>query len=167
MSIIITATGHRPNKLGGYSPTTEQALYNLARGWLEVQLGSTTDESEKPRAVISGLALGWDTAVALAALDLNIPLIAAIPFPNQPSRWPTQSVLTWSNIKQRATKVHIISQQYSIPAMQRRNEWMVDRADTIVALWNGSPGGTANCLRYAVARNKPFDNLWNHYKDHL
>jgi uncharacterized phage-like protein YoqJ len=45
-------------------------------------------------------------------------------------------------------------------AMQRRNEWMVDRADKLVALWDGSWGGTFNCIEYARKKGVPFDNLW-------
>lgn len=37
---------------------------------------------------------------------------------------------------------------YSSAAMQVRNEWLADRCDALLALWDGSPGGTANCLRY-------------------
>ena len=33
--------------------------------------------------------------------------------------------------------------------MQRRNEYMVDKADTLIAVWNGTSGGTANCVKYA------------------
>jgi hypothetical protein len=39
----------------------------------------------EPTHVISDMALGWDLAIAIAMLKLNIPLIAAVPFerPNQ------------------------------------------------------------------------------------
>lgn len=29
--------------------------------------------------------------------------------------------------------------------MQKRNEYMVDLADKVVAVWDGSKGGTDNC----------------------
>jgi len=34
-------------------------------------------------------------------------------------------------------------------AYQLRNEFMVDAADVLAAFFDGSPGGTANCVRYA------------------
>ena len=37
---------------------------------------------------------------------------------------------------------------------------MVDRADRLVALWSGAPGGTARCVAYAKRTGKPVDNLW-------
>ncbi|MEG3958811.1 hypothetical protein [Microcoleus sp. herbarium2] len=37
----------------------------------------------EPTHVISDMALGWDMAVAIAMLKLNIPLIFAVPFEGQ------------------------------------------------------------------------------------
>ena len=39
--------------------------------------------------------------------------------------------------------------------MNYRNTWMVDRADAVLAVWDGSSGGTANCVNYARTINKP------------
>jgi uncharacterized phage-like protein YoqJ len=39
--------------------------------------------------------------------------------------------------------------------MQDRNKWMVDHCDALVAIWNGTSGGTANCVKYALSVNKP------------
>lgn len=33
--------------------------------------------------------------------------------------------------------------------MQKRNEYMVDLADRVIAVWDGSKGGTATCVKYA------------------
>jgi uncharacterized phage-like protein YoqJ len=40
--------------------------------------------------------------------------------------------------------------------MQKRNEWMVDRAKTMVALYlsEGKTGGTLNCINYAMKQKK-------------
>ena len=32
--------------------------------------------------------------------------------------------------------------------MQKRNEYMVDLADIVIAVWDGSASGTGNCVRY-------------------
>lgn len=154
----IVGTGHRPQHLGGHSDQLDLRLYHLAHGWLAVQSDSL---GEGVREVISGLALGWDTALALAALDLNIPLVAAIPCPDQPRFWKPQQIVTWKRIKDRASEVHIICPSYAADCMQARNKFMVDRADTILALWNGKQSsGTYNCLRYAQFQGKPVINLW-------
>jgi uncharacterized phage-like protein YoqJ len=38
---------------------------------------------------------------------------------------------------------------------QKRNEWMVDHADEVVAVWDGTSSGTANCVAYAKKVGKP------------
>jgi uncharacterized phage-like protein YoqJ len=48
-------------------------------------------------------------------------------------------------------------------AMQLRNIWMVDHADEVWAFWDGSKGGTANCVKYAERVNKPVRNLFTEY----
>ncbi len=38
--------------------------------------------------------------------------------------------------------------------MDKRNKWMVDNCDLLIAVWNGTSGGTANCVNYAKSINK-------------
>lgn len=145
----IAGTGHRPQHIAGHSA---QDLFDLARGWLSLH---------PVREVISGLALGWDTAIGLAALNLGLPLIAAVPCADQPRFWRPTQVLTWKHLKDRASETHILSQAYSPTCMQFRNQFMVNRADAVLALWNGKQsGGTYNCIRYAQSLGKPVINLW-------
>jgi len=33
--------------------------------------------------------------------------------------------------------------------MQKRNEWMVDNSDAVIAVWDGTPGATATAVDYA------------------
>lgn len=152
--MIIAATGHRPDKLGGYDPAIEARLQKLASEYL--------DEA-RPAVVISGMALGWDTAIALASLEARIPLIAAVPFRGQDGKWSPQGRERYADILVRATEVHVVSEGgYASHKMQLRNQWMVDHCNRLVALWNGTPGGTANCVNYAISVGKrdAIDNLW-------
>lgn len=55
--MILAVTGHRPNKLGGYSKQAYRKLVKIA----EVNL-----KKLNPDKVISGMALGWDQALAQA-----------------------------------------------------------------------------------------------------
>lgn len=64
-------------------------------------------------------------------------------------------------LMQRAAQVVIVSSGgYGVEKMQVRNEWMVDHCDLLVALWDGSSGGTGNCVRYARRVGRPTVNLW-------
>jgi len=150
--MILAATGHRPDKLGGYSPDVSSMLRRLAASCIG---------ELRPDQVISGMALGWDIAVAEAALLAGVPLTAAVPCRDQDVRWPPEARERYRRILARASRVHVVSPgAYSPAKMQRRNVWMVDRCDLLLALWDGSRGGTANCLAYADLRGRPYRNAW-------
>lgn len=150
--VVLAGTGHRPDKLGGYSPVVAARLVDLARAALL---------KYQPDEVISGMALGWDTALALAAIELGIPLIAAVPFEGQERKWRPEQQEQFRSILALASSVVIVSPGgYAVWKMQTRNEWMVDRATGLLALWNGSGGGTGNCIEYARTRQIEIINLW-------
>jgi uncharacterized phage-like protein YoqJ len=152
--MIICGTGHRPDKLGGYSPEVFENLKTLAHMYLCV----ATDLER----VVSGGALGWDQALAATSLDLNIPTTLALPFPGFEDRWPEESKSKLHALMHRADKVVFVKEgPYAGWKMQARNEWMVNNSDKVLALWNGTEGGTANCVRYAKKVGKPIINLWD------
>ena len=153
--MIVAVTGHRPQKLGGFTNQTFNALTDLARDWLRVN---------QPSKVISGMALGWDQALAQASVDLGIPLIAAVPFEGFESRWPITSQKAMARLLDQADEVEVVHLYPGNTALQLRNEWMVDRADKMLALWDGSWGGTFNCIKYAVKCGRPIENLWSRWE---
>lgn len=153
---IMAATGHRPDKLGGYTSEVAYKLHRLALDELKAHW---------PDLVITGMALGWDTAVAEAALDLQIPFIAAVPFRGQQSAWPFASQDRYNHLLKKAHEIVVVCEGgYAAWKMQRRNEYMVDRATEILALWNGTPGGTGNCIDYANRCRKPVHNVWSDFR---
>lgn len=153
--MILAATGHRPNKLGGYDTKTYIKLLDLAYKYLL---------DTKPNSIISGMALGWDTAWAEAGQMLNIPVIAAVPFFGQESVWPKSSQDDYHRVLQNCSDIlYICDKGYAPWKMQIRNKYMVDRCDKLIALWDGSNGGTGNCINYANKINKKIVNLWEQY----
>lgn len=160
MKLIHAATGHRPDKInGGYSDATFNCLVKTARTYLQ-----TADVKE----MITGMALGWDQAVAQACVDLDIPYIAAVPFAGQDSLWPRDSRARYDRLIAWASNVEIVTERYEMPvarALQVRNEWMVDRCQIVLALWNGTFGGTHNCIKYAKKHHRPIVNLWEEFDD--
>lgn len=163
--VIIAGTGHRPNKLGGFSTSVHDRLVDLAIKVLP--LYNTTQ-------VISGMALGWDIALAKAAIKLGIPLVAAVPFKEQYKAWKNKrDIDTYFDVLEESTVVYVdrlwdtkyivpgISPDvYDVLKMQRRNEYMVDEAEAVLALWDGSRGGTGNCVNYAESKKRRVINLW-------
>lgn len=153
--MIICGTGHRPDKLGGYGVDAKNNLLTLARDWLTAYT---------PESVISGGALGWDQALAWAAYYTKIPFTLALPFDGFWSKWPKTSQDELENLVAFADRVvYVCDPGYAPWKMQDRNKWMVDNCDTVLALWNGSEGGTANCIKYAERVGKPLINLWESY----
>lgn len=153
--MIICGTGHRPDKLGGHGVDTKLKLYKLACVYLM---------ANPPTGVISGMALGWDQALAHAALAYGFPVTAAIPFAGQELAWPKESQDEYNQLIANCTRTVIISPGgFSGVKMQLRNQWMVNNADMVLALWDGSDGGTSNCIKYAKAHRKPIRNLWSEW----
>ena len=135
-------TGHRPEKIGGYvTPNpVEQAIRQKVRRFLC---------DLKPDKCIVGMALGVDQLVAEECIKYGIPFVAAVPFPGQENRWPEASKRKYKALLDKAAEIVIVCPTYSRAALQLRNEWMVDHSDALIAIWDGSSGGTANCVAYA------------------
>jgi uncharacterized phage-like protein YoqJ len=163
----IAGTGHRPTKLGGYSRLAFDKLVRVAQTYLSL-VRLQLPESETI-TVISGMALGWDQALAQAAVNLQIPFIAAIPCLGQERTWPAESQRLYSELLSMAASSHLVTNApYQAWMMQRRNEWMVNEADRVVALWNGEAvGGTYNCISYCIQKKVQVDNLWDLYTGKL
>jgi len=143
--MTISVTGHRPDKLG--------SEYDM-KGPISRNIYSTLEciiAQLKPSLMITGMALGVDMIFANLAIRQNIPFIAAIPFEGQQKKWPLKSQQLYNRILSYAKeKVVVCEGGYEPWKMQKRNEWMVDRSDLLIAVWDGSKGGTYNCVNYAV-----------------
>jgi uncharacterized phage-like protein YoqJ len=157
MTDIWTVTGHRPPKLGGYSDNVFTNLIHLAHDALI---------EHKIEYVITGMALGWDQAVAQACVLYDISFHAVIPCEDQASKWPDVSKIRWNQLIMRAETVHSMGTVYTYNSMQDRNEYMVNKASNILALWDGSSSGTGNCIRYAEGKGIPITNLWDKWTGH-
>lgn len=156
-TMIICGTGHRPDKLGGYTSDVHFKLVSLAMDYLDKRPDITK--------VISGGALGWDQALAAGARACKIPYIMALPFPGFEDRWPQSSKNDLYALMAGAENtVYVKEGPYAGWKMQERNKWMVDNSDQVLALWNGTTGGTANCVAYAEKVGKPIINLWEKYE---
>lgn len=155
----LAITGHRPKKLGGYSPH----INDLLKSFLSIHL-----DHYKPSDVITGMALGVDQAMAEACIILGIPFIAAIPCDDYESKWPSAAQERYHDLISHACAVALVSPgPYEAWKMQKRNEYIVDNlnpaTDTLLALWDGSPSGTLNCIKYAESRSVRVTHLWEEY----
>lgn len=144
-------TGHRPNKLPGGYVMDETALAPLRRRlrravWEAVDAGY--------RDFLCGMALGVDTMAAQEVLALReirpeLRLIAVIPCPGQARRWRPEDQYRYRELLNRADGCYTAGPSYTPYAMGARNLWMVEHASRLIAVTDGSPGGTANTIRLA------------------
>lgn len=113
---------------------------------------------------ISGGAIGVDMDFANVVISLrdkmfpNIQLEVAIPCQRQDLKWQIADKERYHTILSNANKVTILSEHYTRFCMQKRNEYMVDNSDLVLAFWNDeNSGGTYNTISYAKRKNKQLD----------
>jgi uncharacterized phage-like protein YoqJ len=150
----LALTGHRPNKLWGYNmndPHYQRVKDELAEYCAKHNIDT----------IVSGMALGFDQLGAQVAIENNLKLVAAVPFMGQENAWKSDDARQqYANILAHADKVVYVSDgDYSAAKMNIRNEWMVNNADSVFALHDGSNGGTGNCVKYATRMNKTVKTL--------
>lgn len=147
-------TGHRPDKLpGGYA--MDEALLAPLRRKLRLAIEEAVEAG--CRDFLCGMALGADTLAAQEVLALRdarpeLRLIAAIPCPGQAERWRPADRRRYQELLDRADGCYTACPAYTPYAMGARNLWMVEHASRLIAVTDGSPGGTANTLRMAEDR---------------
>ncbi len=187
--MIISVTGHRPNKLYGYD-LNDSRYITMKDNFKKLLKENNCTEA------ITGMALGVDTVFALAVLELkeegyDIKLHCAVPCNRQCSKWAQDSINQYYEILSKADIIYGMEeskekyvelvlekeddefvlikkslyelsitremkyfQTYKSYLMQVRNEYMVNLADKVIAVWDGSSGGTGNCVAYAKKKEK-------------
>jgi len=151
--MIITVTGHRPKYLGN-----EYNLSGPYSNYIRKKLQEVIDK-HKPTQMISGMALGVDTMWAQLAVANEIQLIAAVPFRGQAAHWPRIHEVRYAKLLDQAHECHIITEDNSdmVAAFHKRDRWMVDRADMVVAVLDpkNKSSGTAYTAKYAEDQDIP------------
>ena len=164
--MILGITGHRPDKLFGYDmrrPEYENMRKSFQKLILELHV----------ERIVCGGALGADLLFLEAAVQLNqmlksamasdenltrpvrlTEIVIAAPFPGYDSRWKKADREKLAELQKHCETIYI-SDFYTPYAYQKRNEYIVDRCDVLLAIWDGSASGTKNCIDYAVKQHRP------------
>lgn len=168
--MIVTVTGHRPNKLiGGWDwYSNKTGTVNGLTAFIPfltkyfLGLGVTR--------INTGCAVGFDTIAAIAAYKGNIPYDAYVPFEGHHKKWNQLDQDRFTNRVLRYAKNIFIPEiepkEYweVCKALNQRNIDMLDaNPDCVIALWNNSSGGTGNAVKEAVNRKIPVLNVWDEY----
>ena len=90
-----------------------------------------------------------EITLALRQKYPSIFLECVIPCETQTARWNPVWKKRYDHILAECNKKTVLQQLYTPDCMDRRNRYMVDRANYIIAVWNGRAGGTQNTVLYA------------------
>lgn len=150
-------TGHRPQSLPfGFNEQDERCikLKRLLRKEIERQI-----TEEGVTQFISGMAIGVDMYAAEIVLDLKakypqITLESAIPCETQAVKWSSVLRERYYLIASKCDKETMIQRHYTADCMHKRNRYMVDASDTVIAVWDGRPGGTGKTVAYAESKGR-------------
>lgn len=108
---------------------------------------------------LTGMALGVDTWAAEIVLSLrkrrHVTLECVLPCHDQDARWPRESRERYQSILAQCDKVTLLQTHYSPDCFNKRNHYLIDHSDLVIAVWNGSPSGTGSTVAYAAAQGKP------------
>lgn len=151
----VAFTGHRPEKLpwGTDEMCTEALMYKFRlREALEYLIGRGYVN------FLSGAARGFDTIAAEIVLSLReiypwVRLVVVLPCADQATRWNDSDRARWEHIVQNSDHVETMAPAFDRGCMFRRNRYLVDNADMVLAAYDGrSGGGTAMTVEYARKR---------------
>lgn len=148
-------TGHRPQKLPwGYDELDPRCIE--FKNKLSAVIYAVYESGIKH--FICGMALGCDMYCAEAVIELkkrfaDITLEAAVPYDGQEVKWAESRQKRYRSILMKCDKTTLIQDAYSPGCMMRRNKYMVDNSNVLIACYNGSSGGTWNTVKYAMERD--------------
>ena len=117
------------------------------------------------RCFYNGMAEGFDLIAARAVLDLqrqysDVQLIAAVPFRGHGRSFSAVVQRDYEQILAAANRVEVLAEGYSRECFLRRDDYMVERAATVVAWFDGRAGGTAYTVARARALGREVINLY-------
>lgn len=113
---------------------------------------------------LSGMAVGFDLAAAEAVLKLrarnpDVRLIAVLPFREQPLRFPPKERQRFEQILRQADEKVILAETCHKGCYLMRNDYLIAHAATLIAWYDGSPGGTRYTVRRALQCNRRIIHL--------
>ena len=152
-------TGHRPRTFSfGYNEETSEfvALRQRMRNTI-IQVCNAGC-----RTFYCGMAEGVDLWCGELVLELRdrfdppLKIIPVVPFLSQPSTMTLVNQKRYHRIMEAAEERYLVSREYTKNCYLKRNQFLVDSADALVAVFKESEfrSGTGQTVRYAKRKNK-------------
>ncbi len=155
--MVIAFTGHRTFD------------YSLCYSTLVGAVESLCGDGRSARIFMSGMADGFDLAAAEAVLDIRdrlgegaeVELHAIIPYRGDDLRMVGDVRRRYHRVVERADRVVYLEDRYSHGVFYRRNDYLVDNADLVVAFYDrSSRGGTAYTVKRATKQRVVVENIY-------
>ena len=154
-------TGHRPEKLPwGRNEADRRCVALKAR----LQDAVEAAYAEGKRHFICGMARGCDfyfaeAVLALRSRKVGVTLEAAIPCAVQSASWTKDQRERWERLVTASDYQTVLQQAYTSDCMIRRNRYMVEHSSLVIAVYDGSDGGTRRTLEHAIREKVPFVDI--------
>lgn len=162
--LTLGVTGHRLHLLPGYAGASSQRLRSTL-----LELAMDRLEDWCPDLVITGMATGWDMAVAAACMFRNVPFRAYVPFKGQEKLWSDIDKQMYFSLLDEAEDVRIFSPVQNNAAYHQRDRAIVDDSSRMLALLlpKMPNSGTALTIEYAEGWLVPWSNVAEDFLDRL
>ena len=151
-------TGYRPSKMPFSLDKNSKEYKDFENKIIEAVLKLSSDGCTE---FYSGMAMGFDIIAAETILlfkelyrDINIRLVAVIPFENQADSYSEEWYSRYQNILDSCDEKIVLSNKYFKGSYQKRNEYMVDNCDYVLTYFDGQSGGTKNTINYALKKGR-------------
>ena len=136
-------TGHRPDKIKG----SEADI----RNWLNLEIMAAIKDGYD--TFIAGMALGVDMWAAEEVLKIKesqkVKLVCAVPAKGVEENRTEEEKEAFHKVINMADRVEYLSEKVSRSCFSKRDKWMVDNSSRVIAVFNGTHGGTEYTIRYA------------------
>lgn len=160
--MVCAFTGHRPEKLPWGTNENDPRCRAL-----KVLIAREVERAADAGVTVfrCGMARGCDLFFAEAVSTLRktrpfLRLEAWLPCPSQADRWHQSDRVRQEKLLDGCDEIRMVEPFYSDGCMLRRDKAMVDGADMVMSVWDGSPGGTGWTVGYARRQGKRIQALW-------
>lgn len=144
-------TGHRPEKLPWRKNELDPRCVLLKRKIYDIVDALYCSGINH---FICGMALGCDTYFCEAVIALrdehdDVTLEAAIPCEGQYRGWSEEEKQRYFYLVSQCDDETILQKDYTPECMLERNKYMVEASSVLIAIFNGTHGGTMQTVNYA------------------
>lgn len=156
-SRTVCFSGHRPEKLPIGGDNGAEVIRVLKSILYKEILDSINNGFN---CFITGLARGVDLWAGEIVLELkaeneNVRLIAVSPYRSYGKNFDGEDKYSFGNIMLKADEFVCISEEYTKDCIRRRNQYMVDNSDKLIAVVSDYKSGTGSTIRYAQNQGIP------------